>query len=146
MMNILERLSTGLEVGSPEAMEACAGELAACLPVDHVLALSGDLGAGKTTFVRGLARAWGIAEPILSPTFNLYYLYHGQRQLVHMDAYRLEKPEEIHALMLEEFLQSPWCLALEWPEKVDPVWLRDAWHLDLSILKYGRHFIRLRTA
>lgn len=142
-MEILDRLSIGLEVGSPEAMEAAARELAACLPVDHVLALTGDLGAGKTTFVRGLAKAWGIADPILSPTFNLYFIYQGERQLVHMDAYRMEKPEDIHGLMLEEFLQSPWCLVIEWPEKVDSHWLKKAWRLQFTILEPGRHRIQL---
>jgi len=61
-----------------------------------------------------------------------------------MDAYRLDRPEQADALLLHEFLQSPWCLAVEWPEKVAG-WLReDAWHLDLAIAADGRHQIRLR--
>lgn len=96
-----------------------AREIAAALPPDAVLTLSGDLGAGKTTFVKGLATAWGITRTVTSPTYNIFTLYESPaRQLAHMDAYRLAGPEAVDALMLEEFLRSPYCLVIEWPEKI----------------------------
>jgi tRNA threonylcarbamoyladenosine biosynthesis protein TsaE len=119
------------------------GELAKVLPENHVLALHGDLGAGKTTFIRGLARAWDIQEPVTSPTFNLYTLYSGTRHLLHLDAYRLESGTDLDALMLDDFLKSPWCLAVEWPERIAEAIPENAWHLELSITKNEAHHIRL---
>ncbi len=118
-MNILDKLRRGVATRSPRASIALATELAAVLPEEAVLTLEGDLGAGKTTFVKGLALAWGIDEPVTSPTFNIYQLYHGQRTLAHMDAYRLEKAPGIwEELMLEELISPPFCLAIEWPSKL----------------------------
>ncbi|MCW5550363.1 MAG: tRNA (adenosine(37)-N6)-threonylcarbamoyltransferase complex ATPase subunit type 1 TsaE [Opitutaceae bacterium] len=142
--NICARLRTGLVSASAAETRALAEELAGALPPDTVLALHGDLGVGKTTFVQGLARGFGITEPVTSPTFALYSVYQGRRQLVHLDAYRIESPRELDDLLIEDFLTSPWCLAVEWPEKV-AAWLpADAWHLDLGIESGDRHTLRLR--
>lgn len=146
MTEILEQLRVGITTRSAEETEAAAVALAACLPTDHVLALHGDLGAGKTTFVRGLARAWGIREPVTSPTFNLYTLYQGERKLLHLDAYRLESGADLNSLMLEDFLESPWCLAVEWPERIRESIPPEAWHLDLASSQEGVHTLRLREA
>ena len=110
----------------------------------HV-ALHGDLGAGKTTWVQGLALGFGVSEPVTSPTFTIYNLHRGKdRMLAHLDAYRLESADEADQLLLEEFLVSPWCLAIEWPERL-PGWIgEDARHLDLDIAQDGRHSVRLR--
>ncbi|MBC2604678.1 tRNA (adenosine(37)-N6)-threonylcarbamoyltransferase complex ATPase subunit type 1 TsaE [Pelagicoccus albus] len=118
-MNILDRLKAGIITSNPEESQSVAQELAATLPPEAVLTLEGDLGAGKTTFVKGLAQAWSIQEPVTSPTFNIYNLYNGDRQLAHMDAYRLENSPEIwDELMLEELIFPPFCLAIEWPSKL----------------------------
>lgn len=146
MAEILKQLRAGITTRSVEETEAAARALAACLPPDHVLALHGDLGAGKTTFVRGLARAWGIREPVTSPTFNLYTLYEGERKLLHLDAYRLNSGADLDALMLEDFLESPWCLAVEWPERISESIPAKAWHLDLASSQEGVHTIRLRES
>lgn len=118
-MNILDKLAAGVTTSSPEESHAIARELAKQLPDEAVLTLEGDLGAGKTTFVKGLAEAWRIKEAVTSPTFNIYNLYQGDRQLAHMDAYRLEESPEIwDELMLEELIAPPFCLAIEWPSKL----------------------------
>jgi tRNA threonylcarbamoyladenosine biosynthesis protein TsaE len=63
---------------------------------------------------------------------------------VHLDAYRIGSARELEDLLLEDFLVSPWCLAVEWPEKTG-AWLpRDAWHLELGIAPDQRHTLRLR--
>ncbi len=130
--DILARFAAGWRAGSAAETEAAGAALAAILPPEAVLALHGELGAGKTTFVRGLARAWGITQPILSPTFNYYLIYKGARQLVHLDAYRLTRPADADSLLLEEFLESPGCLALEWPEKLGDRLPPGAWHFDFA--------------
>ena len=143
--SITDRLRRGVSTATPEETRSIAAKWAVTLPADTTVALHGELGAGKTTWVQGLAVGLGITEPVTSPTFNLYALHQGpQRMLAHLDAYRLESPEEAEALMLEEFLVSPWCLAVEWPERL-PGWISpEALHLDLDIAADGRHTIRLR--
>ena len=142
---IIERLKAGVTTASAEEMQALAAKLAAVLPADAVLALHGDLGVGKTTFVQGLARGFGITEPVTSPTFTLYSLHRGPgRLLAHLDAYRLENAAQLDTLMLEDFLVSPYCLAIEWPDNI-AAWLpAGTLHLDLGITADGRHPIRLR--
>jgi tRNA threonylcarbamoyladenosine biosynthesis protein TsaE len=144
-MNIFDRLRAGVVTASAEDSQKVAAEFAAALPVTCTLALHGDLGVGKTTFVQGLARGFGLVGPVTSPTFNIYTLHQSSvRTLVHLDAYRLETAAQIDSLLIEEFLNPPWCLAVEWPEKV-AAWLpTDALHLDLGITPDERHTIRLR--
>jgi tRNA threonylcarbamoyladenosine biosynthesis protein TsaE len=89
----------------------------------HVVALSGNLGAGKTTLTQHIARELGIEEQITSPTFVLMKQYPlaGSvfKQLVHIDAYRLESPDELNPLRVDELFANPANLILvEWPERV----------------------------
>jgi tRNA threonylcarbamoyladenosine biosynthesis protein TsaE len=84
-----------------------------------VLALRGDLGGGKTTFVQGLARASGIKEKILSPTFNILKRYGN---LYHFDCYRVEDSKEILDLGFEEIIKNPKnIVAIEWAEKIKEI-------------------------
>ena len=125
-------------------MQELAAEFAQAFPIDTVLALHGDLGAGKTTFVQGFARGLGVDDAITSPTFTLFNVHRGERaRLIHFDAYRLESDAQLESLMLEDFLVSPWIVALEWPERI-AAWLpASAWHLDLQITG-EQHEVRLR--
>lgn len=144
-MNICDKLRAGLVTHSAGETRSLADELAAALPPDTVLALHGDMGVGKTTFVQGLAHGLGVQEQVTSPTFAIYSVYPGTRaKLVHLDAYRLESERQIEELLLEEFLTSPWCLAVEWPEKTGGWLPKSAWHLTLSIVDGDRHSLRLR--
>jgi tRNA threonylcarbamoyladenosine biosynthesis protein TsaE len=147
-MHLLDRLRAGLTTASAGETRAIAAELAPALPPDLTLALHGDLGVGKTTFVQGLAHGLGIAGPVTSPTFNLCRFYHGAgrdaRNLGHLDAYRLDSPAQVEALLLEDFLQSPYCLAIEWPEKISGWLPPGTWHLELAIGADQRHTIRWR--
>ena len=143
---IPDQLIEGVVTRSPEETERIAGKFAAHIPENQILALHGDLGAGKTTFVRGLARRWNIAEPITSPTFNLYAIYQGDRQLIHLDAYRLGSSDDLDALMIEDFMRPPWCFVVEWPEHIAGALPEDTWHLDLSITSEGQHRIQLRSS
>lgn len=142
-MNPIKQLSTGFRSDAAEVTEHLAESFAAELPENTVLALHGDLGSGKTTFVRGLARHWGITEPVTSPTFNLYTIYQGSRQLIHLDAYRLSTASDLDPLMIEDFMQPPWCFAVEWPERIISALPGDTWHLHFSIDPKKQHLLRL---
>ncbi len=143
-MSICARLRAGIVTASAAETRAIAHELAAALPPDIVLALHGDLGVGKTTFVQGLAAGFGCPDPVTSPTFTIYTLHQGgRRTLVHLDAYRLDSGAQIDSLMLEDFLVSPYCLAVEWPEKIADWIPSEAWHLELGITADEHHTLLL---
>jgi tRNA threonylcarbamoyladenosine biosynthesis protein TsaE len=143
-MSIFAELTAGVTTRSAKETQAIALRLAQALPVDATLALHGNLGVGKTTFVQGLAKGFGVADAVTSPTFNIFTLHRGGScTLVHLDAYRLENDRQIDSLMLDDFLTSPFCLAVEWPEKI-AAWLpHDAFHLTLSIIDEQRHHVQL---
>jgi tRNA threonylcarbamoyladenosine biosynthesis protein TsaE len=143
--SIFAKLRAGVTTRSAEETRSLATELGAALSPGSVLALHGDLGVGKTTFVQGLARGLGITGGVTSPTFNIFTLHRGKTNLLHLDAYRLESAREVEDLLIEDFMEPPWCLAVEWPEKV-AAWLpAGALHLDLSIGAEHAHHVRLRA-
>ena len=142
--NICAELRGGVTTSNAAETRQLAAALARALPDDTVLALHGDLGVGKTTFVQGLAKGLGIHGPVTSPTFNLYSLYEGDRRLLHLDAYRLDSEDQVEALMLEDFLVSPWIAAIEWPERIAGWFPSNTWHLDLGIVAGERHTVKLR--
>lgn len=95
-----------------------AAQVVAELPAGGVVALQGDLGAGKTTFVQGMAIALGVQRPVTSPTFTLCGEYPGGRRLlVHMDLYRLQDPDDLLAIGFQEYLERQALVAIEWPER-----------------------------
>ncbi|HEY3756559.1 MAG TPA: tRNA (adenosine(37)-N6)-threonylcarbamoyltransferase complex ATPase subunit type 1 TsaE [Opitutaceae bacterium] len=138
------RLRAGVVTETPEATRALAAAWAAQLPADVTLALHGDLGVGKTTFVQGLAQAWEIREAVTSPTFTVCNFHRGTRLLAHLDAYRLAGGAQFEELMLADFLTSPYCLAVEWPERILEHLPADTLHLELSLEAAGQHRLRLR--
>lgn len=84
-----------------------------------MFALTGDLGAGKTQLVRGIARGLGVVTRVHSPTFTLVNEYAGGRlALFHLDLYRLDTPEQIHAAGLDEFLHPDGVAVIEWAERL----------------------------
>jgi len=142
-MSIFDQLDQGITTRSISETNAVATALAQALPIDSILTLRGDLGAGKTTFVKALALALGVKGPIKSPTYNIFSIHQGTIQLVHMDAYRLSGPNAIEELMLEEFLQSPYCLVIEWPERIID-WLPSA-TIALSLSIQDEHTRLIQT-
>ena len=131
--DILRQLSAGIETHAEAQTLESAAAFALAFPADTVLALDGDLGAGKTTFMKGMARAWEIEGPIVSPTYNLFFQYSGKkRNLVHLDAYGLEGEQAAEDLLIEEFLDEPWCLAIEWPAKAKSLQTPRTWHLSIQ--------------
>jgi tRNA threonylcarbamoyladenosine biosynthesis protein TsaE len=139
------QLHAGVTTRSAEETRALAAAFAAALPPDSTLALHGNLGVGKTTFVQGLAHGLGITDHVTSPTFNIFTLHRGRTNLLHLDAYRLESARQVDDLLLADFMISPWCLAVEWPEKIADWLPADTLHLELGILPDERHTVRLRN-
>lgn len=106
---------------SPAETEALGERFGRTAQSGRVLGLSGDLGAGKTQFVKGLARGLGITARIHSPTFSLINVYEGGRlTLHHIDVYRLENIEQILAAGLEEYLHPAGVTVIEWAERWFP--------------------------
>ena len=132
-MSIFDRLRAGVCCETAEDTMKLGEHFASVLPDNQVIALHGDLGTGKTTFVKGVGRALGIApESVTSPTYNIYTLHRGNRQLVHIDGYRLEGHSAEH-LLIEEFLEEPWLVAVEWPERALTHWMDDVlWQLEFE--------------
>jgi len=146
VMHIWQELERGVVTDSAEATHQLARRLGESLPLEVTLALSGDLGVGKTTFVQGLADAFGIRERVTSPTFTIYNVHRGSRTLVHLDAYRLTAPEQVDGLLLEDFLVAPYCLAVEWPERIAGWLPAGTITLRLSIDSPGRHRVQWVSA
>jgi tRNA threonylcarbamoyladenosine biosynthesis protein TsaE len=112
-----------LTLNGERATEALGRCLAHCLRAGDVLALHGELGAGKTCLVRGLAHGLGLEESqVASPSFSLINEYHGEYPgavpLFHIDCYRLHLEEEIEELGLEEYMDGPGLTAIEWAERI----------------------------
>ncbi|MBQ3276870.1 MAG: tRNA (adenosine(37)-N6)-threonylcarbamoyltransferase complex ATPase subunit type 1 TsaE [Oscillospiraceae bacterium] len=99
--------------------EALGERLAAALPAGGVvIAMYGELGAGKTAFVRGLARGLGARGRVVSPTFTIVNEYYGERDLFHFDMYRLRSADELFDIGWEDYLGREGVCAVEWSENV----------------------------
>jgi len=108
------------ETASPEETEALAARLAAELAPGDLVLLSGDLGAGKTTFVRGAAAALGAAGPVTSPTFTIGQVYDGPVPVSHLDLYRLgEGLGDEEPGLLDDYLTPAAISFVEWPEAAE---------------------------
>ncbi len=98
--------------------EQAGAEFAEKLPGGSVVAFYGDLGAGKTAFVRGMARGMGIQSRVNSPTFTIVNEYIGERELYHFDMYRLGSADELFDIGWEDYLSRGGICAVEWSENV----------------------------
>ena len=107
---------------SPEQTRRLGMRLGALLQPGDLVCLQGDLGAGKTTLVQGLAQGWGALDAVSSPTFVLINAYRraDASQLFHFDAYRVDSLGEAEELDMDDLLiQGP--LVVEWPERIEPI-------------------------
>lgn len=106
------------DTSAPEETETAGENLGRRLRPGDLVLLKGELGAGKTTFVRGMARGVESAAPVASPTFQLVRIYPGRIQLAHVDLYRLEKEDEVRDVGLDELLDAG-AVVVEWGERLD---------------------------
>lgn len=102
---------------SVEETEQIAAQFAEELPGGTVVAFTGDLGAGKTAFVRGMARGLAVTDRVTSPTFTIVNEYEGRRPLFHFDLYRLNDEDELFDIGWEDYLGRNGICAVEWSER-----------------------------
>lgn len=135
-----------LRVESASAMQRLAARMGRVAEIGDVIALDGPLGAGKTTFVQGLAQGLGVPPErhVASPTFALVNEHPGRIDFVHVDFYRIRTPAELPELGIEEAYDRA-VTAIEWAERF-PSWLPDdSLHLTLEIEERGHRMLRAES-
>ncbi len=141
---------------SPEQTRRLGMRLGTMIKRGDVICLSGDLGAGKTTLVQGIAQGWGSIDAVSSPTFVLVNTYRkpSGEKLFHLDAYRIESAREAEDLDLDIMFEEG-AFIVEWAERIQEVlpterlsitlsWVADE-HRAMSIKSHGEHYVRMLT-
>ena len=131
------------ETSSAEETEAAGAELAGRLGPGDVVLVSGELGSGKTTFVRGAARALGVRGPVTSPTFTIGHVLEGPTQVAHLDLYRLASLAGEDPALLDDYLTPDRIAFLEWPDVAEPDLDRVAARVRLEHLGQDRRRITI---
>jgi tRNA threonylcarbamoyladenosine biosynthesis protein TsaE len=109
-----------VETGSPEETERLGAEVARRLAPGEVVLVSGELGTGKTTLVRGACRELGVDGPVKSPTFTIGQVYPGEQEVAHIDLYRLDSLAGEDPGLLDDYLTPDRVAFVEWPEAAEP--------------------------
>ncbi|MDQ4048709.1 MAG: tRNA (adenosine(37)-N6)-threonylcarbamoyltransferase complex ATPase subunit type 1 TsaE [Actinomycetota bacterium] len=113
-------LDVTFETQAPDQTQAVGAELAARLAPGDVVLVSGELGSGKTTFVRGACLALGADGPVTSPTFTIGQIYRGKVEIAHLDLYRLSSLAGEDPSLLDDYLTPDRIGFVEWPEAAGP--------------------------
>ena len=117
---------------SEQETEALGARFAERLPGGTVVAMYGDLGAGKTAFVRGMARGMGLNCRVSSPTFTIVNEYLGERELIHFDMYRIADENELETTGFYDYPQQESVFAVEWSENIEAALPKDTMFLTLQ--------------
>jgi tRNA threonylcarbamoyladenosine biosynthesis protein TsaE len=132
-----------IETASPAETEAAGAELAARLAPGDVVLVSGELGSGKTTFVRGACRALGVEGPVQSPTFTIGYVHEGRVEVAHLDLYRIASLAEEDPGLLDDYVTPERIAFVEWPRAGEPALERIAARVVIEHLEGGRRRIEI---
>jgi tRNA threonylcarbamoyladenosine biosynthesis protein TsaE len=132
-----------LETSSPEQTESVGAELAERLSPGDVVLVSGELGTGKTTFVRGACRALGVDGPVTSPTFTIGHVLDGDPEVAHLDLYRLGTLAAEDPALLDDYLTADRIAFVEWPAAGEPAFERVAARVLLEHLGGDRRRITI---
>ena len=131
---------------TPEETELVGQTLAKTLAPGSVVALYGDLGAGKTALVRGMARGLGSKDRVTSPTFTIVNEYGGNLELFHFDMYRLKSSDELFDIGWEDYLARGAVCAVEWSENVEDAFFGDEIRVDIRKLSDNGREITIKEA
>lgn len=129
---------------SRDDTRALAGRLADRVRKGDIVALFGELGAGKTCFVQGFAEAFGITEIVNSPSFAIVNVYKGKMPVYHMDFYRIDNPDEIRAIGCEDYLYGDGVCFIEWAEKAESIIPPDRKEVHIKIISEKEREIRIK--
>lgn len=130
-----------------EAMYAAAAEVAQQIKPGQIITFEGPLGAGKTTFIQGLLKAWGYPETVTSPTFALVHEYQDLSHqgkafsVAHFDLYRMKTPEELEDIGFRDYLDAQTICLIEWPSKAEAYLPKADLHLTLGHHEDGRSIL-----
>ena len=138
-------MSESIESVSSEQTELVAAQLAAELAPGDVVTVSGELGAGKTTFVRGACRALGVQGPVTSPTYTIGHRYRGHVDVSHLDLYRFENVTPAEWGDLEPYFDGAVCF-VEWPEAAAGALPDARFHVTLRHAGEDRRMIEIERA
>lgn len=142
-VRLIDILEETVSLNSSEETFLFGVNFANRLRPNSILALYGDLGAGKTTFVQGLARGLKIDGPVQSPTFVTLNLYEGTLPLFHFDLYRLKNGSDFFQLGFEEYFQKGGICAIEWPDCIANRLPSDAIAIEFHYAKEQKRFARI---
>ena len=131
-----------LEANSVEELKAIAVKWLTKNPTPIICLLNGDMGAGKTTFIKEICQVLGVTEIISSPTYSLVNEYFSQsgKKIFHFDLYRLNDEEELYDFGFEEYLNQSCYVFIEWPEIGNSFYPENLSHVNISIIDERRLF------
>jgi tRNA threonylcarbamoyladenosine biosynthesis protein TsaE len=118
-----------------EELIAWGERLGSGLRAPRVLAISGELGTGKTTLVQAICRGYGVREPVTSPTFALVHEYNGPTKVFHMDLYRLTNAADVTNVGWDDVINSDALVLVEWPERAQHRLPQDAMKIELAYVE-----------
>lgn len=145
-MSILDKNTLEFISRSPEQSRRIGMRLGAILNPGDLVCLQGDLGAGKTTLVQGLAQGWGSLDAVSSPTFIIVNMYRrpDKSQFFHLDTYRLESAFEAEMLDLDEMLATG-SLVIEWPERIESVLPKERLWVNLDYIAEEQRSLQFKA-
>jgi len=126
-----------LNVLNLDAIDSAAEEFISSIGSARIIAISGDMGAGKTTFIQALCRVLGVTQIVNSPTFaliNEYFTFEGE-SVYHFDLYRIENPVELFDIGYEDYLFSGAYCFIEWPEKASALIPEEALQIEIKVIE-----------
>src|SRR3712207_171796 len=135
----------GRRTVSAAETEAAGAEIASHLQGGDIVVVSGDLGAGKTTLIRGASRALGVEGPVTSPTFTIGQRYDGRMPVFHLDLYRLGTLGGEDPALLEDYLSADAVTFIEWPGLAEPELPRDPFRVELTYVRSEEHTSELQS-
>jgi tRNA threonylcarbamoyladenosine biosynthesis protein TsaE len=133
-------------ISSPEKISHSAREFIDLMKDNKIFAFYGEMGAGKTTFIKAVCRELGVGDTVSSPSFALVYEYRtaDDEKIYHFDLYRIKDPSELFDLGYEDYFYSGYKCFIEWPEKAEHLLPEDCMRVNISVSPDGSRIIKIK--